>query len=279
MTTEHAELPAATVSYLVNPAGKAHRRGGHKAKRSPPKGYRSWKAYMDHIRSFKGKPGAHHVRAKGKRASGGKGRGPGHARGSTALTKTRTIRELVIPLKPKRNPPRGARRRGGFIMEELQHAGRVGVAAGMAITGELGARGLRAVVTKDPPGSLKASAVEVATALVGGAMLRRFVNPTWGEFFALGGVMAPLRSFIQARQWKWVSSTLGDDGFLVGPGTDVILVSAHPGDYVDAVNGNRMLSAGNGAGDYVTGPGGLRDYVTGPRGMGDYTTGPDNNGL
>lgn len=260
------DLPAATVSFLENPPGRKH--AGRKAKRRPPQGWPSWKAYMAHIRGKK--KGGHTAR---KRTNP---RGTAHrARPRKSGSRSREL--LVIPLKPRRRNPVGARHARGFIMNQVHSAIRVTMGAGAAITGELGARGGRALVTKAAPGSLVASAWEVGIGLVGGELLR-MVSPAWGEFFAVGAVMAPIRSALQAAKIPFVSSTLGDDGFLVGPGTGVMLISAHPGDYQDAVAGGSRRELPGAVADYVTGPAPgatLNDYVTGPSGqLQDYVTGP-----
>lgn len=263
------DLPAATVSFLENPPGRKH--AGRHAKRRPPAGWHSWKAYMAHIRGMR--KGSHV-------ATRSNPRGIAHAKRRPRRKSAGRSRELlVIPLKRRRNPPPGARRhRGGFITEQLHHAVQVAMGAGAAITGELGARGGRALLTKQAPGTVVASAWEVAIALVGGELLR-MVSPSWGEFFAVGGVMAPIRSALQAASIPFVSSTLGDDGFLVGPGTGVMLISAHPGDYQDVVGAGGVRRELPGAvADYVTGPAPgevMQDYVTGPGGqLQDYVTGP-----
>lgn len=262
------DLPAATVSYLANPPGRKHAKRAHHKKRRPPTGWSSWKAYMAHIR---GKRHGGHVVARAN---------PPKRRTSARKGKRRSTRGrelLVIPLRARRNPAGRRHRSGGFFADQLGNAMHVGIAATAAIGGELGARGIRGLVTKEAPGTVVASAVEIGVALVGGELLR-FVNPTLGEFFAVGGVMAPLRSVLQGLAIPWVSSTLGDDGFQVGPGTGVMLVSAHPGDYRDVVGagaGARALPGG--VADYVTGPSHalLQDYVTGPGGqLQDYVTGP-----
>jgi len=256
------------VSYLDNPAGRAHKssRKG-KTKRRPPAGWSSWKAYMAHIR---GKKGASATRTNpgGRKRSGRKRR----------ATSRRPTELLVIPFtkrKTKRNPA-GRRHAGGMVGRVVGHVGHVVISGAEAIGGELLTRGGRSLVTKHAPGTIVASVWEVLIALTGGAVLGRF-NENLGEYFAVGGIMAPMRSALQAAGVPWVSSTLGDDGFRVGPGTGVMLVSAHPGDYLDAVNGRQLNAGGGDLADYVTGPGAqVGDYVTGPGSqLMDYVTGPD----
>ncbi len=289
-----------TVSFLENPRGKrkASRRPGamhkrraaslhkkHPAKRAKrakpsgtrravPAGYKSWKEYMAHIRGMK--KGHHHSRSTAMAT-----KKKAHHRKTTthhkrkAAHRPRGMKFLGIPLGPRENP--AGRRRGGLmaaVRDIPRNTVQAALGAGGAIIGKVSARGLRGKITKQAPGTVVASAWEVLIAVLGGTVLSATINQRLGEWFMVGGIMAPAETAIQSAKIPFVSTALADDGYLVGPGTGTVLVSAHPGDYADAV-GAPALTAGAGdvAGavqDYVTGSG-MQDYVTG--GMADYVTG------
>ncbi len=274
-----------TASFLENPRGRKHkapraRKGAKRrtTRRAPPKGWASWKAYMASIRPHPA--GAHRktVKSKGEHMAT-KRKATHRKKGAHKRRRQIGLRKLLGGKRRTRsNPPRGARRRSTGLMGSLrelpQHAMQGAVGAAEAITGKIVVRTLRAKITTQAPGTVVASAWEVLLAVFGGALLGGF-NQNLGIMFTVGGLMAPGETALQAAGIPYVSSALGDDGFLVGPGTGVTLVSAHPGDYADAVRALPAAGASDigGMADYVTGAGQsgeLADYVTGAGPMGDY---------
>lgn len=108
-------------------------------------------------------------------------------------------------------------------------AGRALITGGTVVAGVIAARKVRGLF-KQEPGSLIGSAIEIATGLIGGLALS-MVNQRVGEGFAAGGVAAPVMTFVQNMKIPHISDSLGDDGYVIGDGTGLTLVSDHPDDY------------------------------------------------
>lgn len=165
----------------------------------------------------------------------------------------------------RRNPPaRVARARGigGAIRELPAFAIQSLVGAGIFTGGIVVARKVRAGVFKQQPGTIVSSLIEAGVGIVGGLALCMLGHEGLGSDFAKGGVAAPLQTTIQQLGIPHVSDALGDDGYLIGPGTGVSLVSAYPADYGPLVAG---VSPDSGLGMYVSGarptPGQLAGYM------------------
>lgn len=167
------------------------------------------------------------------------------------------------PAPAASNPPRRRRRRhnppsiGRIVKGVPSFAMHTTMNAGVAVAGKIAARKVRGLFKSTDkngvsqplqPGSVVGSVVEFITAQVGGLLLS-MVNPGLGAAFAVGGVMAPIETIVQQLGIKHISDSLGDDGYLVGPGTGVTLVSAYPDDY-----GGVVGEIGQDLGRYV-GPG------------------------
>lgn len=167
----------------------------------------------------------------------------------------------------RRNPPaRVARARGisGAVRELPAFALQSLVGAGVFTGGIIVARKVRAGVFKQQPGTIISSVIEAAVGVVGGLVLCMLGHEGIGSDFAKGGVAAPLQTTVQQLGIPHVSDALGDDGYLIGPGTGVSLVSAYPADYAPLVAG---ASPDAGLGSYVSGarptPAQLAGYVSG----------------
>lgn len=133
-----------------------------------------------------------------------------------------------------------------------------GVKATESVAGIIAARKIRGLA-KQQPGTIVGSAIEIGVgvaALIAGA----FAGPKiarHAENVAVGCFAAPIMSGIGQLQIPHVSDALGDDGFVVGPGTGLTLVSAFPDDYRGVgddqlgqfVTGNASTGAGAGLGD------------------------------
>lgn len=153
----------------------------------------------------------------------------------------------------RRNPPgRVARARGisGAIRELPAFAIQSLVGAGVFTGGIVVARKVRAGVFKQQPGTIISSVIEAVVGIAGGLVLCMLGHEGLGSDFAKGGVAAPLQTTVQQLGIPHVSDALGDDGYLIGPGTGVSLVSAYPADYAPLVAG---VSPDSGMGSYVTG--------------------------
>lgn len=167
----------------------------------------------------------------------------------------------------RRNPPgRVVRARGigGAIRELPSFAIHSLIGAGVFTGGIVVARKVRAGVFKQQPGTIVSSLIEAAVGLAGGLALCMLGHEQLGSDFAKGGVAAPLQTTVQQLGIPHVSDALGDDGYLIGPGTGVSLVSAYPADYAPLVAG---ASPDAGMGAYVSGarpsPAQLAGYMAG----------------
>lgn len=163
----------------------------------------------------------------------------------------------------RQNPHRRHRRRHNppgvmsLVKSLPAFAGRAAINGVTVVGGVIAARKARGLL-KQEPGSLLGSAIELATGLVGGALLAAYVNPRIGEAFAAGGVAAPVMTFVQNLKIPHISDSLGDDGYVIGDGTGLTLVSAHPDDYGPVAVGD--------SGGYVRGgDASVQGYTAGPR--------------
>lgn len=164
----------------------------------------------------------------------------------------------------RQNPHRRHRRRSNppgvmsLVKSLPAFAGRAAISGVTVVTGVIAARKVRGLV-KQEPGSLLGSAIELATGIIGGALLAAFVNPRIGEAFAAGGVAAPVMTFVQNLKIPHISDSLGDDGYVIGDGTGLTLVSAHPDDY-------GPVAVGDAGGGYVRGgDASVQGYTPGAR--------------
>ncbi len=151
----------------------------------------------------------------------------------------------------RRNPPASARRtaarrvRGAGVRGILRTAPHFAIEAlmGAAVVtgGKIVARKVRGAVFGKQPGTIVSSLIEAGVGLAGGLALCMLGHESLGADFAKGGFQAPLETTVQQFGIPHISDSLGDDGYLMGPGTGVTLVSAFPDDYgalaSDRVNG------------------------------------------
>jgi len=118
----------------------------------------------------------------------------------------------------------------------------LGIRAVETVGGVWVARKVRGLA-KQQPATIKGSAIELLVAagvLVAGA----FAGPKvarHAENIATGALMAPIMSHLGQLQIPGVSDSLGDDGWVVGPGTGLTLVSAFPDDYAGVAGGEEDL--------------------------------------
>lgn len=179
------------------------------AKRRPPKGYRSWKAYMASIRPNKGGTVARRKRRGGsrKRRRAAARINPPRRRRRAAVRATRRYR---------RNPGGGFSVRGltGGIVKNLTDA--VSLQAGKGLT-----RTLAAFV---PVGGFAGYAVQLIAANVTGMLLGRFVNGNVGRLAALGGTAGVIEQLAQQ-----MGIPLLGGGPLVLPGQSSLSGYVQPG--------------------------------------------------
>lgn len=231
--------------FLDNPRGKRSRVAGRghqrrKTRRKPPKGFSTWSAYMASIRpngTKRRKRRAAASSSTGATSMAHKRRGTHRRRhASRAHARTHTHHRRHV----RRNPR-------GFRLPSLSgvvpFAIEATTNAAAAIGGKVVARKARGLAGQ-APGEVVGSAIELGVGLVGGLLLRGF-HRRLGTMFATGAIMAAGETALQRMNIPHISDSLGDDGFMVGPGTGVTLVSAHPDDYQQLADG--------GMGRYVDG--------------------------
>lgn len=224
------------MTFLVNPRGKRRRATGRGAqrqtKRPPPKGWASWRAYMASIRPGATKAGASHSSEGSKSMARKRTTKKRHTR-RRAVTRAHAPKAAHHTRRRRhtRRNPVGVRARSiGAALKNLPaFALHSGIKAGGALAGVVAARKLRGL-TGQKAGSMVGSLIEAGVGIVGGALVST-VSPSLGEGIAVGGVLAPLMTFVQNQKIPHISDSLGDDGYLIGGDTGVTLVSAYPDDY------------------------------------------------
>lgn len=257
-------------TYLKNPPRARRARPGRAAprrkKRSPPKGFATWSAYMASIRpsATRRNPAKRATRRRARATAKGEGMARKRKRRHASNPPRHHRHTSHRRRSYRRNPPRF-----GAALKSIPHTA-IGAALGAVtiIGAKVAVRKVRGSIFKQQPGTMFGSIIEGATAIVGGVLLGMW-HPGLGEDFAKGGLAAPLETAIQNMGIPHVSDSLGDDGYVVGPGTGVTLVSAFPEDYAG------LAAAGAGGSDnmgrYVSGAlpiqgGSLGAYVPGVSG-------------
>lgn len=247
-------------TYLTNPPRTRRARPGRAAprrkKRSPPKGFATWAAYMASIRprtkTHARNPAKKRTTARRARATA-KGEGMARKRGkrrhaSNPLRSRRhstTHRASAHRRRTYRRNPPGL----GRALKSIPHTAiAAGIGAVTIVAAKVAVRKVRGSIFKQAPGTLFGSLIEGGAAIAGGILLGMW-HPGLGEDFAKGGLAAPLETAVQNMGIPHVSDSLGDDGYVVGPGTGVTLVSAFPDDYAGVASGNGSDNMGR----YVSG--------------------------
>lgn len=138
-----------------------------------------------------------------------------------------------------------------MVKNAVPFAVKTAVRAGGAMTGKVVARVARRFA-KQSPGTVLGSVIEGGVGLVTGMLVSTFVHREFGEWLAVGGVMAPAETFVNRLQIPFVSDSLGDDGFFLGDGLGLV--------------GDDDTDFGGGVSGYVpgrTGDVGISGYVDG----------------
>lgn len=186
--------------YLVNPVRKRRSKPARSKararrtsrRRSPPKGFKTWAAYMASIRparANKGGKGMSKKRRRRKSYSRARASAPAVRRGGG---RRRSYR---------RNPPIG---RGiiGKVMQGVTDAalGVVGKAASRAVPSLIGL----------PQGGAVGIATQAAVGIAAG-MVADKVRPGTGRAVLQGALMGPIESLVKGLNIPVISSALGDD--------------------------------------------------------------------
>jgi hypothetical protein len=183
-------------------------------KRRPPKGFRTWKAYMDSIR-----PGS-------KRSTGGK-----------TMARRRRRRRRAVAANPRRrrrstrrvrrNPPvfLANRRRRRHVRRRYRRnpsvrgiTGRVfglGKTAAGIVAGKIVTRTIRGYVPGVVGGTTMGLLTEVAIATLIGMFGSRFLGSKIATDMAIGGYVSAIEGFVKATNVPFAAAALGDDGMTI----------------------------------------------------------------
>lgn len=186
--------------YLINDPAKAGKtKGGVMAKRPVPKGWRSWKAYMAHIRGMR---------------RGARRNDPGPAR------------------KARRNDPGPARRPRYGVKHKVYRRNPRNPMAGLpgrlfagavdaveVVGGKIVARTVPSLVSIERDSTTGLIVQALAGAAVG--VVGSYVNPNAGKMLMAGGLAAPLETLIKKANLPYVSAALGEED-------ETVMVSAYP---------------------------------------------------
>lgn len=246
--------------FLENPRGRRERMATKKrkgAKRSPPKGFKTWAAYMASIR-----PGA--KRRKSRRSS--------------ALTRSEGKSMATRKKKRRRNPATNPPRRGRHVARPVHHRRRRnppaarshaltpkaliadvmdgGIGAVCVLTGKVGSRQLRRQFGY-APGTVIGSMIELgsglALGLIGSRVLPRAARP-YARDVMVGAFVGTLETVLKPMAIPFVSDSLGDAGVY---DTETIML---PADATTAIANTPMGRLGaysgrkSGLGAYSTQP-------------------------
>lgn len=202
-----------TMPFLINPPRPrgttvtTKRKSGARKRRNPPKGYRSWKAWMAHIR-----PGAKRRARPNPHGGTTVKRGTGKRRKAHALARRNPSPAVAL------NPPRrrrGRSRRNPPIMRELpRFVGGVAYGAVCATGGKVAVRKASALM-RQTPGSVFALGTQALLGLGLGYGLA-MVHPQTGRDVALGGVQAALETALTRMKVPVIADALGADDYYLG---------------------------------------------------------------
>lgn len=192
-----------------------------KTRRKPPKGFKSWSAWSAAMRRRKSKGGA--KMARKRRRTSAKST-PRRRRRSTVAAAPRRRRRSHHRITSRRaasragrilryrrpNPPNFFSNLPGRLME-------AGIGAVEVTLGKAGALAIPKMVKKDMDmTSAMGLATQVVSALAIG-WLGSMVSPNAGKMLLIGGLTAPIESFVKGAKIPVISEALsGQDYFAVG---------------------------------------------------------------
>jgi len=192
-----------------------------KAKRHPPKGFRSWKAYMASIRP-KGKHMARRKRRSTKKRNAPRRRSHRRARARTSVTVRSNPRRSVRRYRRRHNPR--------FSIKGVLARGMTAAQDGLWIVGgKIVTNALPTLIGLSPVGALGIGIK--ALAAVGAGILFDFVSPNAGKLAAAAGFATIYEPFIKGLNIPIVSPALAaDDGYdsLEAYPDEVGTLSAYP---------------------------------------------------
>lgn len=180
--------------YLTNPKPKGRKK--KMARRTPPKGYGSWKSYMAHIRTFKTKGGE-------KTMAGKK-----HHKKKKAAKRLRGNPPSPVQRRPKRrhfrsNPPVSMRGFVPMLMEGVVDAGEI-------VVGKAAVR-LVPSLFGWTRGTMMNLIAQSATAVVLGYAGHSWISRNAGKMLLAGGLASPIEDMIKSANIPMLSAALGEE--------------------------------------------------------------------
>lgn len=222
-----------TMPFLINPPRgstvKTKTRSTGRKRRNPPKGFRTWKAYMASIR-----PGAK-KRVRSNPSGGSSVKRKRKRRKATGRAVVRRNPSRALVNAPRRRGRRFRRNPPSMLKALPSFAGSAMLGAVAATLGKAGARKGRALARQEP-GTVFGMAAEALIALGVGIGVAQ-VSPQFGRDMALGGLQSVLEGGIHRLKVPVLSDALGADDYYLGFS-----------DGVDALQGGGLAG-------YVAGPG------------------------
>lgn len=187
-------------------------------KRKPPKGWRTWAAYMAHIRDKR--KGARKTKTRRTAvASKRTGTRKRHTASAPAKRRRHSSKSTEVARKPRRRHA-VARKARGLIGKTFGRSSRgtmsqsieQGIKGGaLSVVGKLLVRNARAHFFKPTWNPFIQVAGEIAIASVAGLALDRFVSPNVGTWVLAGGVQSPIEDFLRWKGYKIIGADkLGD---------------------------------------------------------------------
>ena len=192
-----------------------------KTRRKPPKGFKSWSAWSAAMRRRKSRKGGTQMAS------------PKRRRRSAAKATPRRRRHRAAAAAPRRRrrghaiSSRGAASRAGRVLRYRRRnppsffsglPGKLmdaGLGAAQVVIGKAGARAIPTML-KLPADGPMGLATQVAAALAMG-FVGSYLSPSAGKMLLIGGLCAPIESFIKGANIPVISSALsGQDYFAVG---------------------------------------------------------------
>jgi hypothetical protein len=207
-------------------ATRTTRRGTtrRKAKRPPPRGFKSWSTYMASIRPGAKRTSARKASRKRKvHASSHNTPGGTVARkrkrggGRKAKRARSSSRRVVVHQNKPRSHRRRYRRNGSFmgrgIVGQVMTLAKEGVIGGITnVAGEATTRLVRGRVFGMAAGETISSATEFGLAIAGGLLVQKMFGRQVAHDYVVGGTAGIIRSTAKQLGIPFVSEALSDDG-------------------------------------------------------------------
>jgi hypothetical protein len=198
--------------------------------RKPPKGFRTWPAYMASIRP--------NARKKRKAAAPRAKSSPSPAPVMAPKSKRAAVRRIASKARSVASRARGAVSRSGVVPFVT---GAATDAAGI-VAGKVIARSIRAR-TPIAAGTPLASLAEIAIGVVLGIVVGKR-NKAWGQRLAVGAMIGPIEQTLRQFNVPFIAPALGEDGFIVSDLSDAELIEAYTDGEPSRLSGGNFVEGG-----------------------------------